>query len=303
MPLGADQWENLTLEYNRSMPRDRQREMESLRTKYKALKNRKKPTGDPDCPEEVRRAKRVDYTIQQRMGVEDFDDDAQEEEEMLDVANALGDVVHNVQEIIPPTTHPSDVMAAAAALTTANSVPAASSASTPSSASASTPASASTSASASSSVSNVALPPPSRCTRRASRTPSAGTFRTGHTTNELRVLASRTPSPSIGSTASAASTTRRTIDGMINHLSESPGGHVNYLQEMMLWQRTEDRRREDRELQRESARKDREKEQAIERERVRREDMRLREEREDRREESNNRLMMMFMTLTAKKNE
>jgi len=48
-----------------------------------ALKNKKKPTGDPDCPEEVRRAKRIDRAIQQKIGVEDFDDDEEEDDDEM----------------------------------------------------------------------------------------------------------------------------------------------------------------------------------------------------------------------------
>jgi hypothetical protein len=56
LPKGGDDWERLTMEFNRKVGL-RSREMESLRTKFKSLKNKKKPTGD--CPEEVRRAKHV----------------------------------------------------------------------------------------------------------------------------------------------------------------------------------------------------------------------------------------------------
>ena len=78
LPMGGEQWEALTNEYNRGFPADRQRDMDSLRLKFKTLKNKRKPTGDPTCPPEVRRAKQADRAIQQQMGVENFDDEEEE---------------------------------------------------------------------------------------------------------------------------------------------------------------------------------------------------------------------------------
>eukprot|EP01038_Epipyxis_sp_PR26KG_P017783 gene17783-24817_t len=74
LPLGADHWQEdvATLFNTAAQGRDQSappRESDSLKTKFKALKNVKKPTGDPDCPPLVRRAKRIYYQIEQRMSV------------------------------------------------------------------------------------------------------------------------------------------------------------------------------------------------------------------------------------------
>jgi hypothetical protein len=52
------------------------RDSDSLRAKFKALRLVKKPTGDPHCPPNVARAKRLMVSIENKMGVTDFDDDS-----------------------------------------------------------------------------------------------------------------------------------------------------------------------------------------------------------------------------------
>jgi hypothetical protein len=49
----------------------------------KALKNKKKPTGDPDCTVEVRRAKHIVHAIQGKIGVEDYESEEEVEDEGL----------------------------------------------------------------------------------------------------------------------------------------------------------------------------------------------------------------------------
>ena len=47
LPMGAQQWEALALDYNRNLPANwSARDWESLRGKFYALKNVRKPTGD-----------------------------------------------------------------------------------------------------------------------------------------------------------------------------------------------------------------------------------------------------------------
>ena len=62
-PLGADHWDQVATMFNASaltrsiqlscnyVPRD----LESLKNKFKSLKNHRKPTGDPDCPPFVKK--------------------------------------------------------------------------------------------------------------------------------------------------------------------------------------------------------------------------------------------------------
>ncbi|CAM9602921.1 unnamed protein product, partial [Ectocarpus fasciculatus] len=74
LPMGMGQWEAAASEYNVHFPRY-PRDAESLRVKYKALKNMKKPTGDPICPTPVKRAKRLQREIELQMSTINFDDD------------------------------------------------------------------------------------------------------------------------------------------------------------------------------------------------------------------------------------
>jgi hypothetical protein len=54
------------------------RDTESIRNKYKSLKNATKPTGDPTCPPEVRRAKQIASCIESGIGVFGLDDNVKE---------------------------------------------------------------------------------------------------------------------------------------------------------------------------------------------------------------------------------
>jgi hypothetical protein len=83
-------WDRVEHAYNSKEERGKRhmgsmpvRDVDAIRSKWKALKNNKKPTGDPDCPKEVRRAKRIAWEIETGAGVfvEDDDDDADSEDE------------------------------------------------------------------------------------------------------------------------------------------------------------------------------------------------------------------------------
>ncbi|CAM9840781.1 unnamed protein product, partial [Ectocarpus fasciculatus] len=88
LPMGMDQWEAVASEYNVHFPRT-PRVAESLRVKYKALKNMKKSTGDPTCPTPVKRAKRWHREIDLKMSTINFDDD--DEVSRLEVDSISGD--------------------------------------------------------------------------------------------------------------------------------------------------------------------------------------------------------------------
>jgi len=45
-----------------------------LRNKFKALRSVRKPTGDPDCPPAVKRAKRIQREIEENLDVGNYDD-------------------------------------------------------------------------------------------------------------------------------------------------------------------------------------------------------------------------------------
>jgi hypothetical protein len=57
------------------------RDEDSLKNKFKALKNSPKPTGDPDCPWDVMTAKRLQREINASRNVVGFDEDDEDEED------------------------------------------------------------------------------------------------------------------------------------------------------------------------------------------------------------------------------
>lgn len=79
LPTGELEWESVAAEYNKiisakfpTMSRRMVRDCDSLRNKFKGLRNIRKPTGDPTCPPTVVRAKRIQKAIESRQGVIDF---------------------------------------------------------------------------------------------------------------------------------------------------------------------------------------------------------------------------------------
>ncbi len=80
LPAGPNEWNQLAAAFNFNRPplivgRDE----DSLRNKFKALKNVRKPTGDPTCPPDVKRAKRIQKLIEAKVGVAGLDDGVEEE--------------------------------------------------------------------------------------------------------------------------------------------------------------------------------------------------------------------------------
>lgn len=83
LPSGANMWMRLAQDYaeialERGWPL---RDEESLRNKFKALKNSPKPTGDPNCPWDVKAAKRLQVMIDQSRDVVGFDEEEDDGEE------------------------------------------------------------------------------------------------------------------------------------------------------------------------------------------------------------------------------
>jgi hypothetical protein len=76
LPSGEYMWERVAKAYNERKPRGSAcRDMESIRIKFRKFKNEKKPTGDPNCPEHVKRAKRIARLIDNHVGATEIDDD------------------------------------------------------------------------------------------------------------------------------------------------------------------------------------------------------------------------------------
>ena len=112
-PCGADEWNSIASSYN-SHFNGESRSGEDLKNKFKALKNVKKPTGaksfphltrnqfqvsksypifwqgDPTCPPEVKRAKRLQKAMESRMDVQTLGEDHDDvDEQEADPENAV----------------------------------------------------------------------------------------------------------------------------------------------------------------------------------------------------------------------
>jgi hypothetical protein len=75
LPCGGNEWESVSVLYNSNrLAWMSDRDGESCKTKFKSLKNVKKPTGDPTCPPNVKRAKRIQYQIESKISVATMDD-------------------------------------------------------------------------------------------------------------------------------------------------------------------------------------------------------------------------------------
>ncbi|ETV64090.1 hypothetical protein H257_18970, partial [Aphanomyces astaci] len=81
LPLGKNGWEKVERRFNRlAEPKLLPiRDADALKRKFLLLKNHAKPTGDPDCPEEVQRAKRIQRDIDLSASVLSLDDDFEED--------------------------------------------------------------------------------------------------------------------------------------------------------------------------------------------------------------------------------
>ncbi|KAG9408592.1 hypothetical protein AC1031_020448 [Aphanomyces cochlioides] len=91
LPIGRNGWEKVEHAFNISD--FVQRDVDALKRKFVVLKNNPKPTGDPDCPPDVARAKRINREIDNKASVLSFEDDQEsrqsedeyDEEEPLDI--------------------------------------------------------------------------------------------------------------------------------------------------------------------------------------------------------------------------
>jgi hypothetical protein len=84
-PLGPEQWENIVSRYNSeyAKPNERSiRDKEGLRQQWYKMTKVTKPTGDPSCPEYIRRAKRLNREIHNEIAMTGIDDDALTDSEL-----------------------------------------------------------------------------------------------------------------------------------------------------------------------------------------------------------------------------
>ncbi|GMF51979.1 unnamed protein product [Phytophthora fragariaefolia] len=80
LPLGRDEWERLATSFNANRPRGApKRDFESLRRKFKVLYRKRKPTGMPNMPPHIKKAKDVKQAIDDKANVVEMDDVAVED--------------------------------------------------------------------------------------------------------------------------------------------------------------------------------------------------------------------------------
>ncbi|RHY98582.1 hypothetical protein DYB35_011946 [Aphanomyces astaci] len=77
VPLGQNGWAKVTQQFNSHNNVAFARDWEACKRKFTFLKSVKKPTGDPDCPSLVVRAKRIQRDIDSRAAVEVLDDEGE----------------------------------------------------------------------------------------------------------------------------------------------------------------------------------------------------------------------------------
>jgi hypothetical protein len=70
LPIGGDEWDMVERNHAKYYP-ELKRTKESLRRKFASLYLARVPTGDPNCPPEVRRAKYIHEEIKKRSGLSD----------------------------------------------------------------------------------------------------------------------------------------------------------------------------------------------------------------------------------------
>eukprot|EP00536_Pseudo-nitzschia_multiseries_P018265 jgi/Psemu1/54828/gm1.54828_g len=68
LPIGPEQWNQVTQIHRDNFP-DTDRTVPNLRGKYTNLYQKQMPTGDPNCPEEVKLAKKIRRLIYEKAGI------------------------------------------------------------------------------------------------------------------------------------------------------------------------------------------------------------------------------------------
>ncbi|ETV67581.1 hypothetical protein H257_16307 [Aphanomyces astaci] len=81
IPMGKNAWRKVEIEFNTAASGFPHRDAESLKRKYQQLRNNPKPTGDPECPMDVRRAKWIVRDIDNKADVLALEDDCEEDDE------------------------------------------------------------------------------------------------------------------------------------------------------------------------------------------------------------------------------
>lgn len=100
IPVGGDEWATVERRYNESLPTDRERTIESLRRKYQSLYLSKKPTGDPHCPPEVIRSKRILDLQRRKMEASSGEDDKSSDDGSFGFETQSDDNGNNNQPVV-----------------------------------------------------------------------------------------------------------------------------------------------------------------------------------------------------------
>lgn len=110
LPQGGNGWTKVASLFNAEEATLVARDAESIKRKFIALKNNKKPTGDPECPPEVVRAKRIQREIDNKASVVTLDDqdDNECEADGHDSGAGFVDEEANFSDDIPPSETGSD---------------------------------------------------------------------------------------------------------------------------------------------------------------------------------------------------
>lgn len=77
LPLCADEWNAVLAEHNKCFG-DQRRTVDSLKRKFSTLHRKKMPTGDPQMPDDVRRAKHIRFRMTERAAIGFGDEEADE---------------------------------------------------------------------------------------------------------------------------------------------------------------------------------------------------------------------------------
>ena len=118
LPCDQEEWQLVLGKHNSASEEWWGRDVFSLKRKYQTLHRKKTPTGDPNCPPNVRRAKRIHYRIKDKCEIgdveeeiniqgdflkdgvteEDDDDDDEDDEE---TRSALTSISTNIRTVAP----------------------------------------------------------------------------------------------------------------------------------------------------------------------------------------------------------
>jgi hypothetical protein len=90
MPMGSNGWQKVARLFNACDLVHHARDVDSCKRKFVKLKNHAKPTGDPDCPPLVKRAKRLQYAIDNHAAVVSLDDEEKHDDEESQPDNDYG---------------------------------------------------------------------------------------------------------------------------------------------------------------------------------------------------------------------